>query len=148
MQWFQDGPGVVRESLRVAHCVESIDSDGTVRSWCRRTFQPTQIEQVADPTIAAQGAFDVPPCAVCVLRFEAVAAAAQDGRDVVPVHDDGALATLLRKAQWLLDDAAFYLPEGRCNSEDCELLAKTLDQLAALLRERTVRRVVIDPSAG
>lgn len=64
------------------------------------------------------------------------------------VHDDGALATILCRAQRLLDDTAFHLPEGRCSSEDCELLAKALDQLATLLREHAVRCVVIDPSAG
>lgn len=92
-------------------------------------------------------AAQVSPCAACVLRFEASRDAARHGRDPVPVHDDGSLATILRKAQWLLDDAAFYLPEGRCTSEDCELLARTLDQLAALLRERAARSVVIDTSA-
>jgi hypothetical protein len=71
----------------------------------------------------------------------------RDGPGPVSVQDDGSLATLLRKAQWLLDDAAFYLPEGRCSSEECELLAKTLEELAALVRERAARCVTIDPSA-
>lgn len=65
----------------------------------------------------------------------------------MPIHDDGSLAALLRRTQWLLDDVAFDLPAGRCSSEDCELLAKTLDDLAALLRERAARYVTIDPSA-
>lgn len=146
MSWIRYRRGVVRESLRVAHRVESIDADGKVRAWCRLTFQPARIEQIDDPTTAtaaAQGS----PCGACVLRFETRTDATHDGRDPVPIHDDGTLATVLRRAQWLLDDAAFHLPEGRCSHEDCALLAKTLDQLAALLRERAARSIVIDPSA-
>jgi hypothetical protein len=143
-QWFRYRRGVVCESLRAAHRVESIDNEGTVRSWCRRTFAPARIEEVGNPTEAQTGG--VAPCATCVLRFEANAESAREGRDAAPVRDDGSLAMILRKAQWLLDDAAFYLPEGRCSGEDCELLAKTLDQLAALLRERAARCVVIDAS--
>lgn len=76
-----------------------------------------------------------------------IEASAQPGRDPAMVRGDASLATVLRKAQWMLDDAAFYLPEGRCSREDCELLAKTLEQIAVLVRERATRSVVIDPSA-
>lgn len=146
MRWFRFRGGVVRESLRVAHRVESIDSDGMVRSWCRLTFPPAQIEETADPTSAPVGAAPS-PCAACELRLEASKDAARDGRDSALVHGDASLVTILRKAQWLLDDAAFYLPEGQCRSEDCELLATTLEQVAALVRERAAWCITIDLSS-
>lgn len=146
MRWFRYRRGVVREALRVVHRVESIDADGTVRSWCRLTFQPARIEEIDNPT-ETPVVSAAEPCASCVLLFEVSSTdATPGGGDSVQVHDDGSLATVLRKAQWLLDDAAFYLPEGRCSTEDCELLAKTLDQLAALLHERATRPIVIDTS--
>ncbi|MDR7302338.1 hypothetical protein [Haloactinomyces albus] len=46
-----------------------------------------------------------------------------------------ALAALLRKAQWMLDDAAFAVGGGRCTPEDRRVLAGALDELAAALRE-------------
>lgn len=144
MRWFRYRRGEARESLQaVVHCVESIDSDGTVRSWCWLTLQPAQIEEVNDPTstpVVAQH----PPCEACERCLEASRDAVRDRRDPAAIQTDASLATILRKAQWLLDDAAFHLPEGRCSSEDCELLATTLDQLAALVRERGARRVTID----
>ncbi len=55
---------------------------------------------------------------------------------------------ILRKAQWLLDDAAYYLPQGRCSTEDREVLAKTLDQLASLVREQGAHGLVIEQAEG
>ncbi len=58
------------------------------------------------------------------------------------------LAVLLRKAQWLLDDAAHYLPEGQYSAEDRELLATTLDELAALIREQCARDLAAKQSGA
>lgn len=44
------------------------------------------------------------------------------------------LAVSLRKAQWLLDDAAHEIPTGRYSSSDATELATTLEELAQLLR--------------
>jgi hypothetical protein len=47
---------------------------------------------------------------------------------------DTQLAVLLRRAQWMLDDAAHDLPAGRCTDDDREMLASVLDELTAALR--------------
>lgn len=142
MRWFRYRRG----GVRVTHRVESIDGDGLVRSWCRLLFAPAEVEEIGEH-VAAHPAGGAAVCAACIWRWEAATDVARGSRARVLVQDDGSLATLLRKAQWLLDDAAFYLPEGRCSSEECELLATTLDELAALVRERAARGVTIDPSA-
>ncbi|RCW40215.1 hypothetical protein DFQ14_11296 [Halopolyspora algeriensis] len=46
-----------------------------------------------------------------------------------------ALAVLLRKAQWMLDDAAFAVGGGRCAPEQRRVLASALDELSTALRE-------------
>jgi hypothetical protein len=149
MQWFQYRSGLVVESLRVAHRAAPITEPGVVESWCRCKFHVTDIEQTSDPTqLPETGTVaPCPPCVQCVLRFIAASDATHGGdRDcrMSATQEDRTLAGLLRRAQWLLDDAAHYLPEGRCSAEDCELLAKTLDQLAAAVREHAARCVVID----
>lgn len=145
MRWFRFRRGVVQESLRVAHRVESVESDGMVRSWCRLMFQPVQIEEITDPS--APVIAGPSPCSVCELRLETSRDGIHEVRNSAPAHRDGSLVMILRKAQWLLDDAAFYLPKGQCSSDDCELLATTLEQLATLVRERAARCVTIDLSA-
>lgn len=66
------------------------------------------------------------------------------------VHEDGkrrqeraALAVCLRKAQWLLDDAARQVPGDRYSSAQAAELAEILEQLACLVRETN-----IDPAAS
>lgn len=141
--WFQLKPGVVVDSLRIAHCAAPTCEDGEVQSWCRLKFHPSDIEGAADPTSPPDSG-EAPacaPCSACLLRL----AAATDSRQPATTHpEDGKLAVVLRKAQWLLDDAAYYLPQGRCSAEDREMLAKTLDQLAALVREQGVPNLVIE----
>lgn len=62
----------------------------------------------------------------------------------IPAGGGGELAVLLRKAQWLLEDAVHYLTEGEVH-DDFELLAATLEQLARAVREHTRRSFVINP---
>lgn len=45
------------------------------------------------------------------------------------------LAVLLRKAQWLFDDAAHRVGGGRMSSEECTALAEVLDEMATAVRE-------------
>lgn len=52
------------------------------------------------------------------------------------------LAALARRAQWLLDQAAFDLPDGRCTREDRDQLAGLLDDLAAALRAVPAHEVI------
>ena len=50
---------------------------------------------------------------------------------------DTALAVLLRKAEWMLDEAAFEVGGGRYRDQQrCEL-ATALNELSAALREST-----------
>lgn len=58
--------------------------------------------------------------------------------------DDATLAVLIRQTQWLLDDVSHDLPAGRVTPERGEELARILEDLAALVRQRT-GRMVIDP---
>lgn len=53
------------------------------------------------------------------------------------------LAVLLRKCQWLLDDAAHELGGGRFSSADQQALAESLDELAGALREQVP--AVVEP---
>ncbi len=50
---------------------------------------------------------------------------------------DTALAVLLRKAEWLLDEAAFEVGGGRYSDQQRRELATALDELSATLREST-----------
>jgi len=50
---------------------------------------------------------------------------------------DTALAVLLRKAEWMLDEAAFEVGGGRYSDQQRRELATTLDELSAALREST-----------
>lgn len=143
MQWFQYKPGVAVESVRVVHRAATTAPLNPV-SWCGRCFHFEDIEPVTDP-IATPERGEVTagtPCLPCLLL---VAAAAEPPR-AIETHtgasvDNRTLAGVLRKAQWMLDDAAHYIPEGRCSAEDCTLLAKTLDQVAALMRDQAARMV-------
>ncbi|MEV4733131.1 hypothetical protein [Saccharopolyspora sp. NPDC049426] len=46
-----------------------------------------------------------------------------------------ALAVLLRKTQWLLDDLAFEIGAGRANQVDIACVIDLLESVIALLRE-------------
>ena len=48
-----------------------------------------------------------------------------------------ALAVLLRKAEWMLDEAAFEVGGGRYSDQQRRELATALDELSAALREST-----------
>ncbi len=50
---------------------------------------------------------------------------------------DTALAVLLRKAEWMLDEAAFEVGGGRFGDRPRRELAAALDELSAALREST-----------
>lgn len=56
---------------------------------------------------------------------------------------DAQLAVLLRKAEWMLDDAAFEVGGGRFSTADREALAAALDELASALRERRAEAVAL-----
>lgn len=59
--------------------------------------------------------------------------------------DDTQLAVLLRKAQWMLDDAAHEIGCGRLSSSDRDQLAAALDELAGALRDyRTQYEATVD----
>ncbi|SFT09586.1 hypothetical protein [Saccharopolyspora flava] len=64
----------------------------------------------------------------------------EPGEPNSPAPEDSKLAVLLRKAQWLLDDAAYYLPQGTYDQRERDALASTLDQLAGLIREQPSAR--------
>ncbi|GAA0514066.1 hypothetical protein GCM10011581_36880 [Saccharopolyspora subtropica] len=144
IKWFQFKPGVVVDSLRVAHCAAPTSEDGEVQAWCGLKFHPSDIEEAADPTSPPDSgkAPACAPCSACLLRLAAATDETRQPASTSP--EDGKLAVVLRKAQWLLDDAAYYLPQGRCSTEDREMLAKTLDQLAALIREQGTQNLVIE----
>lgn len=136
--WFQLKPGIVLDSLRVAHCAAPTSENGTIQSWCRLKFHPADIEEATDPSSPPDSgkAPACAPCSACLLRLTAATDDAADRRRLPAARpEDSKLAVILRKAQWLLDDAAHYLPQGRCTADDRELLADTLDELAALIRE-------------
>lgn len=48
-----------------------------------------------------------------------------------------ALAVLLRKTQWLLDDVAHEVAAGRGTALDLQQIASTLDEVTLLLRENS-----------
>ncbi|WP_190819579.1 hypothetical protein [Saccharopolyspora pogona] len=146
MQWFQYKPGIVVNSLRVAHRAVSASKPEQVESWCRLKFHPSSIEETSDPTKTPTSDKPPPsdPCVPCVMVSLAASENEADRKPRSTVPEDRTLAGFLRKAQWLLDDAAHYLPEGRCSADDCELLAKTLDELAGVIREHASRSIVID----
>ncbi len=50
---------------------------------------------------------------------------------------DTALAVLLRKAEWMLDEAAFEVGGGRFGDRQRRELATALDELSAALRKPT-----------
>ncbi|RRO20010.1 hypothetical protein EIL87_03315 [Saccharopolyspora rhizosphaerae] len=137
--WFQYRPGVVVESLRVAHCAAPTRTNTVVQSWCRLKFDPANLELAAGPgePVTSEKAPACAPCAACLLRLTA----ATDTSTVLSAHDseasdDSKLAVVLRKAQWLLDDAAHYLPQRNYDQWERDALAATLDQLAGLIREQ------------
>lgn len=146
MQWFQYRPGVVVESLRVVHRTHQV-ADIELTSWCQRKFHFKDVEETCEPNKAPEPGEAAPgaPCIPCLLRVMAATDAPEAiAERVEPEFNSRTLAGMLRKAQWMLDDAAHYLPEGRCSAEDCALLAKTLEHVAVLVREQAVR-LVIDP---
>lgn len=141
--WFQYRPGVVVESLRVAHCAAPTSTNTVVQSWCRLKFDPANLELAASPgePATSEKAPACAPCAACLLRLTAET----DANTGPTTHasdacDDTRLAVILRKAQWLLDDAAHYLPQGNYDQRERDALAATLDQLAGLIREQAPER--------
>lgn len=143
MQWFQYKPGVAIESRRVVHRAVVTD-DLKLSSWCGRSFHIKDVEPTSEPNTAPDPGEVVPgaPCLPCLL----LVAAAVEPPAAIETHtspdmSNRTLAGVMRKTQWMLDDAAYYVPEGRCSSEDCTLLAKTLEQLAVLVREQAARMV-------
>lgn len=52
---------------------------------------------------------------------------------------DAQLAVLLRKAQWMLDDAAHDVGGDRLSSRDRDQLAAALDELAGALRDYRIQ---------
>lgn len=65
MRWFRDRRAGVQESLRVAHRVESIDSEGMARSSCRLLFNRGHVEEIMDH-VTPQDAEEAALCRVCV----------------------------------------------------------------------------------
>ncbi|QIZ37869.1 hypothetical protein [Saccharopolyspora sp. ASAGF58] len=150
-KWFQFKPGIVVDSLRVTHCAAPTCDNDEIQSWCHLKFHPTDIEEATDPTSPPDSGKPpaCAPCSACLLKLAAAADTATDnGQPAAKSSDDSKLAVILRKAQWLLDDAAYYLPQGRCIAEDREILATTLDQLAALVREQGAQNLVIEQSGA
>lgn len=49
------------------------------------------------------------------------------------------IGVLMRQAQWLLDDGAYYIMRDELGSDDYTRVADTLDALSALLRTRAER---------
>jgi hypothetical protein len=56
--------------------------------------------------------------------------------------DNAALAVLLRRAQWLLDDLAYQVGAGRLDADDFHAAATTLDEISLLLREKAPTTVI------
>lgn len=148
MLWFQLKPGVVLDSLRDVHCAAPGSHGEDLRSWCRRTFHLAHVQPASAPSLGPQSGQVAPgaPCTECLLRIMTASELLPRPNVEVrtPAGGGGELAVLLRKAQWLLEDAAHYLPEGRCTNDEFELLAATLDQLARAVREHSKRAVVIN----
>lgn len=137
--WFQYRPGVVLESLRVAHCAAPTSTNTVAQSWCRLKFDPANLELAAGPgePVTSEKAPACAPCAVCLLRLTAATdTGIEPTARGAEASDDSKLAVVLRKAQWLLDDAAHYLPQGTYDQQERDALAATLDQLAELIREQ------------
>ena len=149
--WFQCKPGIVVESLRVTHCAAPNSENHEIQSWCRLKFRTADIEEAADPSSPPDSgkAPACAPCSACLLRLAAATDEAKDNsQPAAPFSNNSKLAVILRKAQWLLDDAAHYLTQGRCSAEDREVLAETLDQLAALVRDQGEQDLVIEQSGA
>ncbi|WP_344683194.1 hypothetical protein [Saccharopolyspora taberi] len=125
------------ESLRIAHCEMPTSEDDVVQAWCWLRFRPADVEETTDPTnpLAPGKARPCSPCGACLLRL--MAAAAAENKNVQPAisAEDPQMAVLVRKAQWLLDDAASYLPLGRGTARDRDVLVTTLDELVTRVRE-------------
>ncbi|MEV5542431.1 hypothetical protein AB0L13_36975 [Saccharopolyspora shandongensis] len=51
--------------------------------------------------------------------------------------ENAALAVLLRRAQWLLDDLAFQVGAGHRDADDFEAVAAVLTEISQLLREKS-----------
>ncbi|MGW5642154.1 hypothetical protein ACWEV3_10710 [Saccharopolyspora sp. NPDC003752] len=51
--------------------------------------------------------------------------------------ENAALAVLLRRAQWLLDDLAFQVGAGHRDADDFKAVADLLAEIAQLLREKS-----------
>ncbi|MEU5853478.1 hypothetical protein [Saccharopolyspora shandongensis] len=51
--------------------------------------------------------------------------------------ENAALAVLLRRAQWLLDDLAFQVGAGHRDADDFEAVAAALAEISQLLREKS-----------
>ncbi len=69
MEWFQYKPGIVVDSLRVAHQAAPTSVADLVQAWCRQKFHPGQIEETSAPNEAPEPGKPTPgvPCFVCLL---------------------------------------------------------------------------------
>ena len=141
--WFQYRPGVVVESLRVAHCAAPTSTKTVVEAWCQQKFDPANLELAASPgePVTFEQAPACAPCAACLMRLTAATQiSSEPGEPNSAALEYSKLAVVLRKAQWLLDDAAYYLSQGTYDQREREALASTLDQLAGLVREQASAR--------
>ncbi|GAB2734822.1 hypothetical protein GCM10027174_04630 [Salinifilum aidingensis] len=59
-----------------------------------------------------------------------------------------AMAVLLRRGQWLLDETAFELGGGRCTPAECRETARALAELAAALEEYSRENTTPDEAAA
>lgn len=84
IQWFQYKFGVVGETQRVTHCARHTTAD-RVRSWCRREFAPTDVEEAAEPGATPEPGQVTPrgPCVPCLLL---VTAATDRSTAQLPAH--------------------------------------------------------------
>lgn len=179
MQWFQYKPGAVGETQRVAHYAGPFTGEGDLRSLCQREFDPTRVEEVAEPGTEPHGRQVRPnaPCVPCLLLAMARTKTSQNSKlnrpdetielqttgstappatseppEVTTVVNEGgnprqekaALAVFLRKAQWLLDDAAHQVPGNRYSSVQAAELAEALEELACLVRETIINPITTE----
>ena len=148
--YFQYRAGVVSQSHRVVHTAfgEVSEESAAWTSWCRREFPGHLVEITAKPGERPEAGQATPcaPCVQCLLVFTAAIDGPADDPMPVRAPDEKPVAVILRRAQWLLDDAADHINQGRCGKAEYAELATTLDDLAKMMRERAeVPHVVEEP---
>ncbi|GAA3352131.1 hypothetical protein [Saccharopolyspora gregorii] len=138
--YFQYRQGVVSQSHRVAHCAfgEFSEADSAWFSWCRREFPSSLIEITAKPG-EPPGSGQAQPCSPCVQCLLLLTAAVEVQEDTSPPVRglaEKSVAVIMRKAQWMLDDAAVQVSKGACGSAEYAELATTLGDLARLMQDK------------